>query len=335
MKKVFSLSSIAVAIMFVFMFSCNKTDDLLPDVGGQDVSFEITNNTSSNTKKDSGEGERRQGDIVCTDYLASYVKMVINGQVQKVATFYVSGKLYTNTISLPASPEGVEYTVSDFQVFFDKGTPSNESDDILISATPHAGSTFGSYVHNPLNMQFVVKSDKKTAIAIEVLCYEPKDQASFGFGYFGAEEVIVRTINFFGDFCLSPKSEYLESEYAKQTEWANSIGEFIDVPAIAKIEVWRAQGTGASTLQNTFSNSVQGETIKVTYGDYKAKNDKYEFKLYIYQKMGTSFGYKYVKSFIFEDAQALASTSDAHGTTTYYVLGDCMPTANYVIPIIK
>ncbi len=321
MKKVFSLSSIAVvAILFIFMFACNKQEDLLPDTGGQDVSFEILNNSLLNKTKNGG------GDIECQDHLASYVKVVIDGQVQKIAAFYVADRLYSNTVSMqPGS-----HIISDFLVYWDGGTTSTENDDVLISATPHTGSTFGSYVQNPLNVEFNVKADKKTAVLIEVLCYTPQNQASFGFVYFGAEEVIVRTMNFFGDLCIKSRSAYAGSEYEHQTEWANALGEFIDVPAIAKIEVWRSQDGGASTLQNTFSNSIQGETVKVTYGDYKSKNDKYEFKLFIYQKIGSAFVYHYVKSFIFQDAEELLSKTDSHGKTTYYVQGTCTPGANYI-----
>ncbi len=321
-KSLFSFSTIAIAIMFVLSFGCNKSDDFLPDTGGQDVSFEIQNNSLLNKTKNGG------GDIKCQDHLASYAKVVIDGQVQKISAFYVAGKLYTNTISLQPG----NHIISDFLVYWDGGTTSTENDDVLISATPHAGSTFGSYVQNPLNIDFAVKADKKTAVLIEVLCYVPQDQASFGFVYFGAEEVIVRTMNFFGDFCIKSRTDYARSRYNEQTGWNSALGEYIDVPAIAKIEVLRKQGNGSWELQNTFSNSSQGETVKVTYGDYKNVTDSFQMKLYIYVKVGQDFVYKHFKTWMFKDAEEILTKTDSKGKTTYYVLGSCTPNANYIIP---
>ena len=298
-----------MAIMLVFALfslttfnSCKK--DIMPVQQEQDVTFNL------NTVSDNGG--LKSSNVTCVDLPASYVKYKLGSDdFKSIPVFYINGIPWTSSIKLNSGT----YSLKEFLVYNDNNTPTNLTDDILISATPHEGSDYASYAKNgALDKTFTVSTDLKNEVKIDIVCFIPENFTNFGFAYFQMNELTIRQIWFFGDFCIKGKEDYTGSLYAQQTNWGSGTG-FIDAPAIFKVEVWKN-----GVLQNTFANSAQGEKLGVTYGDYKLQADNFEFKLYILVKQGSSFVYSYFKSWTFTDISNIPEGSD---NVTEFVLGNC------------
>ena len=328
MKKIRNFSILLSLCLIAFLFtttSC-KSDEPLSTADANkeiDVSFSVSNVTSStnsgasNVKGMQKANQSDGGDITCSDKLASYVKYKIDGSDFRVVNvFYDGGVPYTNAIKLAVGT----HTLSEFLVYNDNNTPNDVSDDILLSATPHTGSAYASYVTAPLNQTITVTVDKKNQFKLEVICYTPKTFDSFGFVYYTFTQIQLKQLWFFADFCIKNKADYDGSLYTGQTNWTSGTGSFIDAPAIMKIEVWR---NGA--LQNTFSNSYQGEKLGVNYVDYVGQTDNYELKLFILVRQGTAFNYVYFKSWTFTDTSTIPEGTDG---VIDGVLGNCYDTSN-------
>lgn len=290
--------------------SCKKDQPSNPVAGTQDVSFNINSVTQNGFKSTNADT------IICSTLQADYVLYKMDGGAFiNIPVFYVDGKPWTNSIKLT---EGT-HILNEFLVYSDNNTPNDYSDDILLSAAPHVGSTFAGYVTTPLNQTFTVVTDKKNEIKLDVVCFQPQYYTKFGFVYFQLNELTIRQLWFFGDFCIKNKADYAGSQYATQTNWGTGTG-FIDAPAIAKVEVWRG-----GVLQNTFTNSSQGEKFSVTYGDYKQQTDAFEIKLFILVRQGTQFNYVYFKSWTFNDISNIPQGTDG---VVDFVLGDCYDVNN-------
>ena len=309
------------AIISVALLTTNCKKDVSPpdqSAATADVQFNLSSVTQQGGLKSTAS------DIICTTLpngdlvKADYVKYTIGGVEKRIDVFYVGNVAWTNAIKMPVGT----YTISEFLVYSDNNTPANTGDDILLSAVPHAGSTYAGYVTTPLNQTFSVVLDKKTEVKLDVVCFQPMTFQNFGFVYFTMNELVVRQLWFFGDFCIKDKTQYTGSLYAQQTNWNSVAGPFIDVPAIAKVEVWRGNPLA---LQNTFTNSAQGEKFSVTYGDYKNQVDPFVLKLFILVRTGTSFDYILFKTWQFNDISNIDQGTDG---VVDYVLGNCYDPAN-------
>jgi len=319
MRKIKFSGYLLLFSLLVFLFAAAgcKSDEPQAKIEA-DVSFNVDNviaNSSSSVSSKSVQAKAKvkvADDIICSNLQADYVKYKIDGSDFKtIPVFYISGAAWTNSIKLSTG----SHVISEFLVYSDNNTPNDASDDVLLSATPHAGSAYASYVTAPLNQTFTVSTDKKNEIKLEVVCFTPKTFDNFGFIYYKLTEVNVRQLWFFCDFCIKNKADYDGSQYAAQTGWLSNSGPFIDVPAIMKIEVWKD-----NVLQNTFSNSAQGEKLGVNYADYLAKTDNYEIKLFILVRQGTAFNYVYFKSWTFADTSTIPEGTDG---VVDGVLGNC------------
>ncbi len=291
-------------IMLLFILSCQKTDNTEPSDENQGVSFALNTGTSFKTSD-------------CFNKQADYVKIVISSTEYKVDVFYIDNKPYTNTIKLD---EG-GHTLTEFMLMDDNNTPDNTDDDVLIAATPHEGSEFASYIEQPLDISFTVEAFKKTELGITVLCYQESEYSSFGFVYFGIGLAVVREQFFFGDFCVCRLEDYEGSLYANQ-----SSGLQLDMPAIAKIEVWN---NGVKT--DEFNNEPwfgEGQALKVRYLDVMNHADNFEFKLFILVRQGTEFNYVHFHSWTFSDDEIIENGDDG---LVEFVLGNCMPNADLVL----
>ncbi len=316
-----------IALILFSVFSCKEKNDFESEI---EVAFKVTNLSEVSLKSASSINPE---EIPCKPYLANYVKLVINGTEHKVGAFYIVENgyeiLYTNALRL--SPG--DYSISSFTVWHDNGTPNNEADDIILSATPNANSFLAQYVDNPLNVDFSVHSDRKTYVDIDVICYNDEQAADFGFFYAGVSEITVQSLNFFGDFCMKKKSDYVGSLYEQQVDWSSAPGEFYDAPTIAKIQLWKKVGNGDWVHEADFSNSEQGESIKVIYSSHKTRTDSIMLKLFVYVRIGTQFDYKHFHTWKFKDNEKPAQFVDnSGGRTTYYAIGSCSPDANYIFP---
>jgi hypothetical protein len=275
MKTLKTMKNVIILVLtlvgLVTVSSCKKIETNETAQSAQGVSFSITPGANIGNMKSTDT-------INCFTVTADYVNVTIDDSTYKVDVFYINGTPYTNTLKL--SPGA--HTLQEFTLWSDNNTPNNPADDALIAATPHTGSTYAPYVVSPVNIPFVVESFKKVELPVEVVCYEEDQFTSFGFTYFQITEVTIREESFFGDICIKSLSDYTGSLYAQQ-----STGLQLDMPAIAKIEVFRN-----GVLQQTFNNEAwkgEGQPLKVTYGDYANQVDQFEFKLYILVRKDAGF----------------------------------------------
>jgi hypothetical protein len=291
--------------LLLFITSCDKDEVSNPNLDDQGVSFVM--NTNSNLKAAN-----------CFSKLADYANIVINNKSYKVPVFYLNSTPYTNTIKLAVG----NYTLSEFILMDDNNTPDNADDDVVIAATPHAGSEFAQYVNQPLNISFSVEAFKKTELGIEVLCYQESEYSSFGFVFHQIGQVVVREQFFFGDICIKSLSDYDGSIYMNQ-----STGLQQDMPAIAKIEVFRN-----GLKKGEFSNESwygEGQPLTVRYADVLGQIDNFEFKLFILVKKGSGFDYVYFHSWKFADAETIPNGGDG---VVEFVLGNCLQDADLILP---
>lgn len=309
------LASLLVTVVFV---SCDKNEEVVPGDQLYDVSFNaasVTESGPSSVKSSSGMQKASAADnINCSSLQADYAMYKIDGGAFKtVDVFYVNGQPWTSSIKLSAGT----HTLNEFILYSDNNTPNNTSDDIVLSATPHTGSAYAAYLSSSslaLDRTITVVVDKKNEIKLETVCFETKNYDKFGFSYFKLTQINVKQLIFFADFCMYEKADYEGSLYATQTNWGTGTG-FIDVPAIMKIEVWHN-----GVLQNTFSNTAQGEKLFVNYVDNVGVTDAYELKLFILVRQGSSFNYVYFKSWKFNDTSNISEGTDG---VIDGVLGNC------------
>ncbi len=315
MKTMKTMKNYLILVLTVVGFfavtSCNKIDSTDQSLGSQGVSFSITPGANLGNLKSTDT-------INCYTVTADYVKATIDDSTYKIDVFYINGSPYSNTLKLNPGT----HMLKEFTLWSDNNTPNNTADDIMLAATPHAGSAYAPYVISSLNIPFVVESFKKVELPVEVVCYEEDHFSNFGFTYFQISQVVIREETFFGDICIKQLSDYTGSLYAQQSN-----GLQLDMPAIAKIEVYRN-----GILQQTFSNEAwkgEGQPLKVTYGDYLNEVDHFEFKLYILVRKDAGFSYVYFHSWTFDDAQVIPQGTDG---IVDFVLGNCVPGADLVIP---
>ncbi len=290
--------------MSLILFSCQKEDKNLDDVN-QGVEFAL----KSASKFKASD---------CFSQKADYVNVTIDGVTKKVDVYYVNDKPFTKTIKLS---EG-EHTLNEFMLMDDNNTPEDDTDDVLVAATPHANSEFAQYVDEPLELNFEVQKFKKTKMPVSVLCYDEVDYSSFGFVFYEIEQVVVREQAFFGDICICRLDDYEQSAYAAQEE-----GLQLDMPAIAKIEVLR-NGVVVDTFSNE-ANLGEGAPLIVRYKDVLHHEDNFEFKLYILVRQGTTFDYKHFHTWTFKDDETIEAGEDG---IVEFVLGNCADEADLVLP---
>ncbi len=291
-------------IMLMLILSCQKIDNTNPSDENQGVAFSL--NTGSSLKTSD-----------CFSKQADYARIVISGISYNVDVFYIDNKPYTNTIKLDVG----EYDLTEFMLMDDNNTPNETNDDVLIAATPHEGSEFAPYVEYALNISFTVAAFKKTELGVTVLCYQESEYSRFGFVFFGIGHGIVREQFFFGDFCVCRLEDYEGSLYANQSN-----GLQLDMPAIAKIEVWNnGFKTGEYTNESWFG---EGQTLRVRYVDLMNHQDNFEFKLFILVRQGTEFNYVHFHSWTFMDHETIPNGGDG---LVDFVLGNCLPNADLIL----
>ncbi len=312
MKKLMLILTVS-GLVFLFA-GCNKQKTETPGTqqSSQGVSFSIAPGQTGGLKSTASTD--------CFSQTANYAKITIDGKHYLRAIFYVDGVPYTNTLQLGTGL----HTLQEFTIWSDHQTPNDSTDDVMLSAVPHSGSTYSPYVSSPLDIAFSVEAFKKTQVPVEALCYQPSNYTDFGFTFFQIEEVTLREQPFFGDLCIKSIADYSipGSPYLSQSN-----GIQIDLPAIFKIDVYRN-----NVLVNSFSNAAwhgEGQPLKVQYADRKGIPDNFEFKLYVMVRKGSGFDYVYFKSWTFADAQVIPQNADG---VCDFSIGYCNPNADYVLP---
>ncbi len=300
MKRLFLLAGVA-AILFS---SCTQD---LPEID-QNAPREVIFNTSGNGLL------KADGDCSLE---ADYATIQISDVVYTAATFVVNEVLYTQAIKL----EPGTYTLQEFVLWNDNDTPDDTSDDLIVSAAPHAGAPFADLVINALDYQFDVMSFLKVEVEVGTLCYEESTHEDFGFIWFKPTKTHIKQKWFFGDFCTKFFEDYTDSDYADQTN-----GLQVDMPAIYQVELWK-NGDSVSTYTNI---ATLGEApLAIPFVDNPETNEEYELKLNVLVKVGEQFLYKYFKSFFFtNDGDITTDIGVGPGDDGVYdfVIGNCLVT---------
>jgi hypothetical protein len=305
MKKI--LTVLAIVLVALITTNCKKAPDLGSGTG--DVQFNINSITQNGLKFDFPE------DVICnTTLLPDYVMYKMDaGDWKTIPVFFVGNIPYTSTMKLEAGP----HTLNEFLVYSDNNTPNNTADDVLLWAAPHGNSDWGVYVSTPLDKNFTVVEDQKFDIKIDVICFQPTYYDHFGFVYFHFDREIIRQQCFFGDFCIKDRAEYVGSHYALQPNWVPT--GYGDVPAIFKIEVWRA-GIMTGSFTNDVADLNYSEKVCVWYGDYLDQTDVTTFKLFILVRQGMAFNFVLFHTWTFNDVSNIQVDQD---NVVNFILGSC------------
>jgi hypothetical protein len=285
------------------VLSCNKTSDT-PEF--QEVIFHAS--TESTGLKAS-----------CDNPSADFALIQIDETTYQVDVFYLDGQIYTNTLKL--SPGN--HVLKMFVLVNDGGSPDNPDGDIIVQAAPLSGNTYAHFVSSPLPFSFTVDAFLKTEIPVELLCYEASEYDNFGFAWFSVNEITVREFCFFGDFCTADYQQYASSLYEYQRNGLQH-----DMPAIFSIDVYRND-----QFLLSYSNEEwlgEGRPLCVQYPDYSNFTDHFKFVLKILVQDGSDFVYKEFYTWETTDAEPLPNM----GTDNImdFVLGDCVPDADLVLP---
>jgi hypothetical protein len=245
----------------------------------------------------------------CENAQADYAKVVIDNETYRPAVFYIDGVAYTQAIKLiPA-----QYTVQEFMLLNNNGTPEDLTDDYIVKAAPMTGSEYADFVTAPLTFTFDVEGFKKAEVPVEVLCFDEAEYEAFGFNWFAMTEITVREQVFFGDLCVADLSVYENSLYAEQMN-----GLQIDMPAIFKVDVYK---NGA--FVKSYTNEAwlgEGEPLKVQYPDHDNAADAFDFELHILVENGGEFVYQLFHTWSFNDDEMIADGGDG---VVDFVLGSC------------
>lgn len=306
MKKVL-LFTIAMSFLLI---SCNKNDAPTATPTQQDVVFSSSEMPIGNLKSTRDLNE---------ELTVHYASIKIDGTTYMPEVFYLNNVAYTQVIKLDPG----NYTLSEFLLMNNAGTPDILNDDVIVKATPMAGSEFAPYVNLTLTHDFTVDVFHKAEVAIEVLSFEAANYDSFGFVWFTPVDITVREQVFFGDICVKHPTDYEGSLYEEQDS-----GLQLDMPAIFRIDVYRN-----NVLVGEYDNELwygEGAPLIVRYVDDNAEIDNFEFKLYILVEYGASFEYRYFSSWSFTDDNLIPNGDDG---VVDFVLGNCNAfAADLVLP---
>lgn len=332
MKKLFYL----FLIIGLVVTSCNKPIEI-PTTEKEVVfsaSMGATNFKSSN-------GDTPSTD--CNTSEASYAMIGINGEdpFRVELTINEDGNIITESIKLSdldldGNDDGTDYQLTFFALF--------DSNDDIILGTPLSDAPFGSFVTAGLPVTFTVDGFFKNEVPVQVLCYTPTLIAEFGYSWFAFDVINVREICFFGDICVDA-SDYAGSLYKDQKNGLQH-----DMPAIFRVDIsmWNEDandGVGAYEIITTKNNETfegsstdafdwlgEGAALCVQYPDYSG-TDKIKIDLSVYVKVDGGFAYVNYKTWEFLDNNFLVLVTDQEEDGVIdFVIGDCVPGADIIIP---
>ncbi len=236
----------AIMIMFfaIFLNSCQKDDQDVSNATGEiTLSFsEITENLKSAST------------VVPYAIVATIIDESGNTICDEVEMeLYSFGSEYV-TQALTLDPG--DYQLTEYYVI--------DSDNNVIYATPQEGSTYASWVEDPLPIDFSVSKDEVTALAPEVVSTENSDPEDFGYTTFRLN--VVESFDFLmAVFAYDETQLSYELTSATVTVTADSIElvsedvdaltDTISVPDTYDSYVIKVEKDGYTTYYDTISNS--------------------------------------------------------------------------------
>jgi len=268
-------------------------------------------------------------DYNCIEDLSpDYARVVISGFADPFypKVFRLDGKMYTQSIKLAPG----NYTVEQFLVMDDMGTPDDLEGDQIYMAVPEDESVFAVYADPAVNFTFTVDAFTKKEIPVEVLCFQPASYNLFGFDWFELTGIVIREKCFFGDICVNP-DDYLTSLYDLDQLPA---GCQVDMPAIMKVFVTR---NGDPVPNSPFTNATAaanygvGAPLCVQYPDYENVTDVFTFEIFVLVNTGpNTFDYQLYHTFQITDDQMILP--DGGDGIVDFTIGDCSPDADFIWP---
>jgi len=308
MKSFTKYNATFFALVFAIALSgCKKNDDFTNlDTSNEGVSF--STKIISDTKKSSNSNTS----VSCV----SYALIEINSTIYRPQVFTLDGNVHTQALKLSTGA----YTLTKFWLMNDNGTSDDYSDDIIMLATPNAGSEFSTFVNRTTGFDFNVEHFKKTSIDIDVVYFTPSDYYKFGFSFDVLPATTIRTQVFMGTFIPKILSDYNSSLYELQSAGLQS-----EMPAIAKINVFR-NGIFVRSYDNEAQNGEA--TLEVRYPDGNNSYDSFRFDLLVYAKSNQGFDYKYIHSWEFSNDEKIQHEPDG---IVHFVLGGNTGTLNSTV----
>jgi hypothetical protein len=296
----------------VFFTACNKDKDAVQTTADSSIEFKITQ-TDFNFKSDVPS---------CSELSMDYVKFTINDVVYKSRIFYVNGEMLTEVVKLPVG----NYEMTEFLVYNDNGTPNDDSDDVLVKASPAPGSQYYDLMTNKLNLDITVDPFYKKQISIDVLCFEDLFYESFGFTWFQFNDIKIERLCFFGDICTGKLDDFAGSLYESQPE-----GIQMDMPAIFQVKVFKGDN---NVPFRTFGNEEWlgvGQCTEVYWpNNLNIDGEEFTFELWVLLPSGNTFAYNLINSWTFSDAEGVEAGEDG---VVDFVMGSCQyEGADYQFP---
>lgn len=282
MKKLIYLFAV-----LIFIIGCQK-DKETSVASEQDVIFRGIYLSENNLKSTD-----------CDNPAASYATIVVNNTTYRPAVVYLQGIPYTQAIKLLPG----NYSLEEFLLMNDSGTPGNLEDDMIVQAIPTEDAPFARFIENPVPIDFDVSEFEKTEVPIEVLCFNDNDFEEFGFNWFMMNEITVRNQFFYGEFYVPDPDDYAGSLYENLDGGLQK-----NMPAIFRIDVYR---NDAFIISYTNEDQLPDKMkVKVSYPDHDNSADHFTFKLYNLVKSCGGFDYKYIDEWTFNDNEKLEKGTD-------------------------
>ena len=276
MKKLIQL-----IVILVIVSGCKKNGET-PISGKQDVIFRGVS-IDSNVKSSD-----------CDNPTADYANIVVNNVIYRPAVVYLKGIPYTQAIKL--SPD--TYSLEEFLLMNDAGTPGYLEDDLIVKAIPTEDAPFAQFIENPVPIDFVVTEFEKAEVPIEVMCFNDNDFEEFGFNWFLMNEITVRNQFFYGEFYVPDPDDYTGSLYENLDNGLQN-----NMPAIFRIDVYR---NDAFIISYTNEDQLPDKMkVKVSYPDRDNSADHFTFKLYCLVKSCGGFEYRYIDEWTFNNNEKL------------------------------
>ena len=311
---------LTILLIILTLFSCLKREAEPVEVD-HEVTFTGTRITPS-------EGLKSTESFECLAGITpDYARIVITGIDEPFLpqVFELNGNLYTQAIRLLTGT----YTVEQFMLMDDYGTPDVLDDDLIYMAVPETGAPFSLYVTPTVPFTITVGEFIKTEIPVQLICYQPIIYEYFGFDWFSVTEYTIREQCFFGDICVNP-DDYLTSLYDLEQD---PDGCQMDMPAIIEVVVKK---NGLPVPYSPFTNAKAaanygvGAPLCVWYPDnMNLTGEVFTFELYVLVKCTVpgTFDYQLYHTFQVMDDEVIANGGDG---VVDFVIGTCSTGADYV-----
>jgi len=324
--KIIGFFILTAAFLGAILVGCEKDENSPKNEQfiEQEIQFGITPIISDNLKSD---GPDEYDLPECSDAVPDHasITVVIDGEEHTFTpdVFEIDGQWYTEVFKVKIPEEVLTVTVTEFIIY--------DYEDNLIQATPTAGSPYATFVEQPVGAEFTfpVGGIDKIEKSIEVLCYNEKYYADFGFYWFAFDFKEVEELNFFGDLC----TKYFEDYAADDGGYGQLDDHHFDLPAIFKVEVYDASDNWLISFDNLYmlDDGTIDEPLAVYYpNDLDGEADTYILKLHIRLKVGNTFDWVYYQTLHVNDHTGELTFPNGDDVPDYgddgiidFVIGEC------------